>query len=60
MDIAFDDRDNRKILQSDYILNIGLKSANVFNTKKVNFCYEEGYRIAKEQMEEIKQALDLN
>ncbi len=60
VDIAFDDRDNRKILQSDYILNIGLKSANIFNTKKVDFCYEEGYRIAKEQMEEIKQALDLN
>jgi len=43
---------------SDYILNIDLKSVHPFNIKKIDFCYEEGYKQTMENMDGIKKALE--
>ncbi len=59
VDIAFDDRDEKRVKTSDYLLDIELASWNVFNVKKINFCYEEGYKIASQNMDEIKKSLEI-
>ena len=59
VDIGFEDRDNSKIHHSDFTLDIHLTSSSVFNTKKLDACYEEGYRVAKEQMEKLKKACSI-
>ncbi len=60
IDIAFDDRDEEKIQNSNYILDIILPASAVFDIKKINFCYEEGYKTAMQQIEEIKKSLLIN
>ncbi len=57
VDIAFDDRDEAKIQSSNYILDIILPSSAVFDIKNMNSFYEEGYKVAIEQIEEIKKSL---
>ncbi len=57
VDIAFDDRDEGKIRNSNYILDIILPSSAVFDIKNINHFYEEGYKVAIEQIEKIKKSL---
>ena len=53
VDLAFEARDEEKIQNSNYILDIILPSSAVFDIKKINFCYEEGYKLASQNIEEI-------
>lgn len=57
VDIAFDDRDETKIQNSNYILDIILPSSAVFDIKNINHFYEEGYKVATKQIEKIKESL---
>ena len=59
IDIAFENRDEAKIQNSDYILNIYLPASAVFDMKKINFCYEEGYRVTMQEIEKIKKNLEI-
>ncbi len=54
LDIIFDDRDESKIQNSDYILDIFLPASAVFDVNQINSCYEEGYKIANKEIEKIK------
>ena len=43
---------------SDYVLDIRLKDVKPFSMKKINFCYEEGYKQTILQINEIRKALN--
>ena len=43
---------------SDYVLEIDLKDVKPFNIKKINFCYNEGYRQALLQINKIKKVIN--
>lgn len=57
IDIVFDDRDSRKIINSDYILNVDVSASSVFDLKKIDYCYNRGYLSAIEEMCDIKEAV---
>ncbi len=57
MDIVFDDRDSKRILDSDYILKVDVASASVFDVKKINYCYDRGYVATIENIDRIEKAL---
>ena len=59
VDIIFDDRDTCKLKSSNYILDIALNSSTVFDVKKIDFCYAKGYKIANQNMEKIKEKLEI-
>ncbi len=44
---------------SDYVLDIRLKDVKPFSVKKIDFCYEEGYKQTILQIYEIKKALGI-
>ncbi len=48
------------IKESDYVLDIDVKDAKPFSIKKINFCYEEGYRQTLLQIDKIKNVLECN
>lgn len=54
IDIAFENRDEANIKNSDYILDIFLPSSAVFDVKQINLCYEEGYKVAMQEIRNIK------
>jgi len=60
VDIITDNLMTEQCKVSDYLINIDLRGVRVFNTGKLDFCYEEGYRQTIEQMREIKQCLELD
>lgn len=41
----------------DYVLDVDLKGVKPFNIKKIDFCYEQGYRQTLEQIEKIKNVI---
>ena len=47
------------IEQSDYVLDIRLKDVKPFSIKKIDFCYEEGYKQTILQINEIRKALGI-
>ena len=53
VDIIFDDRDEPKVKNSDYVFDIELDSSAVFDAKKINLCYETGYKLAMQEMEKL-------
>lgn len=57
MDIVFDDRDSKRILDSDYILKVDVASASVFDINKINYCYDRGYVATIENIDKIEKAL---
>ena len=57
IDLVFDDRDSRKILKSDYILNVDVSASSVFDIKKIDYCYNRGYLSAMREMYDIKEAV---
>ncbi len=59
VDIIFDNNDSKKAKNSDYVIDIYLPSTAIFDIKKINYCYEEGYKIAMENIEGIKEKLEI-
>lgn len=57
IDIVFDDRDSKRIIDSDYILKVDVTSASVFDIKKIDFCYDRGYVETIENIDKIEKAL---
>ena len=43
---------------SDYVLDIRLKDVKPFSIKKIDFCYEEGYKQTLLQINKIRKALN--
>ena len=57
VDIMADNMMTEQCKNSDYLINIDLHGVNVFNTNKLDFCYEEGYRQTLANIRKIKQIL---
>lgn len=58
IDIIFDDRDLKRVQNSDYIINITLDSSTVFNVKKIKECYNKGYIETISNIKKIKEVLN--
>ena len=57
IDIIFDQRTSLELESSDYTLTLDLPEASVFNIKKIDYCYNIGYKTTIEHMAEIKKLL---
>ena len=57
VDIMFDQRTASEIESSDYTITLDLPEASVFNIRKIDYCYDIGYKTAIEHMSEIKKIL---
>lgn len=55
IDLLFDERTAAEIESSDYSITLNLKQASVFNIKKIDYCYQEGYDAAIKNMDKIKE-----
>ena len=58
IDIMFDIQVKEAIKESDLVLNINAKEASVFNSKKIDYCYEMGYAETLLKIEEIKKLVE--
>ena len=54
LDIMFDQRATEEIEGSDLSITLDLPEASVFNIRKIDYCYNQGYIAAMENMEKIK------
>ena len=57
LDVLFDQRTALEVENSDYTITLDMPEASVFNVKKVDYCYEQGYKTAIEHMVDIKKVL---
>ena len=57
VDIMFDQRTASEIESSDYTITLDLPEASVFNIRKIDYCYDIGYKTAIKHMSEIKKIL---
>lgn len=57
IDILCDTRAKEVNEKSDFIINLDLTQASVFNTKKIDYCYEVGYTETIKMIDEIKKAI---
>lgn len=55
VDLMFDQRTAAEIASSDYSITLDLAEASVFNIKKIDYCYEQGYITAMKNMTQIKE-----
>lgn len=55
LDIMFDQRATEEIEGSDFAITLDLPEASVFNIRKIDYCYNQGYIAAMENMEKIKE-----
>lgn len=55
LDIMFDQRATEEIEGSDLSITLDLPEASVFNIRKIDYCYNQGYIAAMENMEKIKE-----
>lgn len=58
VDIIFEGREKEGIENSDLIINFEMPEANVFNTKKIDYCYNIGYITTLTKIKEIKEMLE--
>lgn len=54
LDIMFDQRTAQEVESSDFAITLDLPEASVFNIRKIDYCYNQGYIAAMENMEKIK------
>lgn len=54
IDLLFDQRTAYEVQSSDYALTLDLAEASVFNIKKIDYCYEQGYIAAITNIDKIK------
>jgi NTE family protein len=57
IDLLFEGRAQEAVKESDYVIDLDLSEASVFNIKKIDYCYNIGYITAIEKMKEIKEML---
>lgn len=57
IDILFEQRAQEAVSESDLVIDIDVSEASVFNTKKIDYCYNVGYITAITKMKEIKEML---
>lgn len=55
MDLLFAQRTVAEIASSDFAITLDLPEASVFNVKKIDYCYNQGYIAAMENMIKIKE-----
>lgn len=55
LDIMFDQRTAQEVESSDFAITLDLPEASVFNIRKIDYCYNQGYIAAMENMEKIKE-----
>ena len=60
VDLMFDQRTEKEMESSDYTITLDLSDVNVFNVKKIDYCYNQGYKTALENMDKIKKMLNEN
>lgn len=58
IDIMMDERDKKTIDTQCFVLDIALVDAKVFDIRKIRYCYQVGYAIAKDNMHAIKQYIE--
>lgn len=58
IDILFESRIHEALEQSDYMLDLDLSEANMFNIKKIDYCYNVGYINTIANMKQIKEMLN--
>lgn len=57
VDILFEGRSQDAINESDFVLDLDMQGTKVFDTKKVDFCFEIGYITTITKIKEIKEML---
>ncbi len=57
VDLLFEQRTESEIASSDYSITLDLAEASIFNIKKIDYCYNQGYIAAIENMSKIKSML---
>lgn len=57
VDLLFDQRTEAEIASSDFSITLNLADASVFNIKKIDYCYEQGYIAAIANMSRIKEMI---
>lgn len=57
IDLLFDERTAAEIESSDFSITLNLPEASVFNIKKIDYCYENGYIEAIKNMPKIKEMI---
>ena len=55
VDLLFDQRTAQEVESSDLAITLDLPEASVFNIKKIDYCYNQGYIAAIENMSKIKE-----
>lgn len=55
VDLLFDQRTAAEIASSDFALTLDMPDASVFSVKKIDYCYNQGYIAAIENMHKIKE-----
>lgn len=58
IDILCDARAEDIVKQSDFLIDLDVSEASVFNIKKIDYCYNVGYTTTLEKIEEIKEILE--
>ena len=53
VDLLFDQRTAAEIASSDFALTLDMPEASVFSVKKIDYCYNQGYIAAIENMSKI-------
>lgn len=57
IDILCDTRAEEVREKSDFIIDLDLSQASVFNTRKIDCCYDIGYTETIKKIDEIKEAM---
>lgn len=57
IDLLFDQRTEAEIESSDYSITLDLPEASVFNIKKIDYCYDQGYITTIANISKIKEML---
>lgn len=58
IDIVFEVTAEESIKKSDFVLDLDLAEASVFNTKKIDYCYNVGYTTTLAKIKEIKKMIN--
>ena len=58
VDLLFEQRTDAEVQSSDFAMTLDLSEASVFNIKKIDYCYNQGYIAAIENMKKIKECLN--
>lgn len=58
IDILFEERAQEAVDESDFVIDLDLSQASVFNIKKIDYCYNVGYITTLTKIKEIKEMLE--